>query len=109
MTFEVIGASAKEPNFHNRCRGSVIALAADIINATQDSSAIQDSKGTDLTSLASKNLAKNFCKGTHLFTDQTLASFMLLNEDVQTNPMGSTEYSIEWQTKEIWMTLVEIG
>ena len=74
MTYEVIGASAKDPNFQNRCRGAAIAMAADILNAVQDSGAIQDSKGGDLTTLASKNLAKNFCKGAHLFTDQALAS-----------------------------------
>ena len=55
MTYEVIGASAKDPNFQNRCRGAAIAMAADILNAVQDSGAIQDSKGGDLTTLASRN------------------------------------------------------
>lgn len=109
MTYEVIGASAKDPNFQNRCRGSAIAMAADILNAVQDSGSIQDSKGGDLTTLASKNLAKNFCKGTHLFTDQALASLILLNYDVAANPMGSSEAAVQYQTKEIWLTLVEIG
>lgn len=109
MTFEVIGASAKEPSFQNRCRGAVIAMAADILGAVQDSGAIQDSKGNDLTSLSSKNLAKNFCKGAHLFTDQALASLMLLNYDVQANPMTVADSAIQYQTKEIWVTLVEIG
>src|SRR5688500_13125479 len=109
MTYEVIGASAKDPNFQNRCRGSVIAMAADVLGAVQDSGAIQNSSGADLTTLASKNLARNFCKGAHLFTDQSLASLILLNYDVAANPMGVADGAIQYQTKEIWLTLIEIG
>lgn len=109
MTFQVIGAAAKDPNFQNRCRGSVIELGAAIIAAATASGSIQNNSAQDLTTTACKNLAMNYCKGITLFTDQALASLMLLNADVAANPLGSDEYAVQWQTKEIWLTLVEIG
>ena len=112
MSFQVIGAAAKDPTFQARCRGSFIAMASAILAAPQDSNAVSSTKG-DLTTVACKNLALNYCKGTNLFTDEALASLMLLNVDVAADPLGDpagpSEGAIQYQTKEIWLDLVAIG
>lgn len=112
MSFQTIGDAAEDPVFQRRCKGSFIAMASAILAAPLNSNAVNSTKG-DLTTEACKNLALNFCKGTNLFTDEALASLMLLNVDVAADPLGSaegpSEGAIQYQTKEIWLDLVEIG
>ena len=108
MTYQVIGASATDANFQNRVKGAIISLAADIINAVGDT-AITNNAGVGITTLACKNLAKNFCKGTSLFRIEAAAMLMLLNYDIAANPATVIDATINYQTKEIWLTLVEIG
>jgi hypothetical protein len=112
MTFQVIGAAAKDPNFQNRCAGSIISLAAAILAAPLAGGSIKNNALVDLTTTACKNLATNYCKGTNLFTDKAAASLMLLNSDVAANPTSAVqtvEDAVAYQTKEIWLTLVAIG
>lgn len=111
MTYEVIGASAKDVNFQNRCWGAVIEMSRDILAAVQDSNSIHDdaSPSNDLTSEASKNQAKKLTRSQALITKETIANLMLLNGDVAANPMGSSEGTVQYQTKQIWITMVEIG
>lgn len=109
MTYQVVGAAAKDPAFQDRCRGAIISLGRDILAAATASNAIQNAALQDLTTTPCKNLAMNYCKGTALFTEQALASLILLNSDVAANPMGSLDGAVQYQAKEIWLTLVEIG
>lgn len=109
MTYQVIGAAAKDPAFQDRCRGGAIELGRDIIAAPLASMSISSDAGADLTTTDCKNLAMNFCKRTNLFTDEALASLVLLNSTVAANPMGSLDSAVQYQLKQIWLTLVEIG
>jgi hypothetical protein len=109
MTYQVVGESGKNPDFQNRCWGAVMAMASDIMNTVQDSGSIMDSQSRDLTSLSSKNQAMNFAKMTHLSTDRTIANLILLNSVIAGNPTGALDSDLQYQAKEIWMTLVEIG
>lgn len=109
MTYQVVGESGKNPDFQNRCWGAVMAMAADIMNATQDSGSILDSQSRDLTSLSSKNQAAKFAKLSHLSTDRTIANLVLLNSVIAANPSGASDSDLQYQVKEVWMILVEIG
>lgn len=111
MSYEVIGASAKDNNFQNRCWGAITELSRDIIAAPQDSRAIMDDAvpPNDLTQESSKNQAKKFTRLTQLATRETIANQILLNVDIAANPMGVEDPTILYQTKQAWMTFVEIG
>lgn len=109
MTYEVVGSAGKDPVFQNRCWGAVMAMARDIINSVQDSGSITDDAANDLTQLSSKNQAKKFSKLQHLSTDRTIANLVLLNPTISADPANSLDTDLQWQVKQIWMTLVEIG
>lgn len=108
MTYQVIGEAAKSVDFQNRCRGAIISLGSDIIAATTPN-AITNEAGEDITTQLCKDLAKSFCRGTNLFTLETAAMLMLLNGTIAANPSGIADGDIQFQTKQIWLTLVEIG
>lgn len=109
MSYQVVGASGKSPDFQNRAWGAVMAMAADIIASVQDSASIVDAANNDLTSEASKNQAKKFAKLSHLSTDRTIANLILLNTTIAANPDSATDSDLQYQIKQVWMTLVEIG
>lgn len=112
MSYQVVGEKGKNPDFQNRCWGAVMAMSRDIIAAVQDSGSIEDAVTpvpNDLTTLACKNQAKKFAKLTHLSTDRTIANLVLLNPTIATNPDAATDSDLQYQVKQVWMTLVEIG
>lgn len=86
-----------------------MAMARDIIAATLDSGSIMDDANNDLTQLSSKNQAKNFSKLQHLVADRAIANLVLLNPTIAADPLNSLDSDLQWQVKQIWMTLVEIG
>lgn len=109
MTYQAVGEAGKDATFQNRCWGAVMAMSRDIIGATQDSGSIQDDLSNDLTTLSCKNQAKKFTKLLHLSTDRTIANLVLLNSVIAGNPAASADNDLQYQVKQIWMTLVEIG
>lgn len=109
MTFQVVGESGKNPDFQNRCWGAVMAQSAEIMAATLNSSSVQDSLLRDLTTQDSKDLAAKFAKLTHLSTDRTIANLVLLNSVIAANPSGASDSDIQYQVKEVWLILKDIG
>jgi len=112
MSYQVVGEKGKNPDFQNRCWGAVMAMARDIIASVQDSRSIEDDVlpiHNDLTQESSKNQALKFAKLIHLSTDRTIANLVLLNPTIATDPDAATDSDLQYQVKQIWMTLVEIG
>lgn len=109
MTYLVIGAAARDPVFQDRCWGSIVKMSNDIMNSTTGSATIMSDDGYDLTGQASKNQALNFMWGKAKASKEIVANFMLLNNDISSNPMGSAEDAVQWQTKQIWEDLVTLG
>ena len=113
MTFQVIGTAAKDPNFQNRCRGCFIKIGSAILGAgVADGSIRAPVTNADLTTQDCKDLVLKYCSQTNKFTDQTLASFMLLSGSVAAAPYDETddgEYAFEYQMQFMFMRLVGIG
>ena len=105
----VIGAAARDEAFQDRCWGSIISMSADVMNATLNSLTIQDSNGYDMTGEASKNQATAFISLKMKSSKETIANMMLLNSDINNAPMTAADAAFNWQTKEIWKRLVDVG
>lgn len=86
-----------------------MAMARDIIAAPLASNSITDDANNDLTTQSSKNQAMNFAKLLNLSTDRTIANLVLLNASIAADPLNSLDSDLQWQVKQIWMILVEIG
>src|SRR5688500_11949898 len=109
MTYRQVGEAGKLEDFQNRCWGAVMAMSRDIIGAVQDSGSITDDLANDLTTESCKNQAKKFSKLLHLSDDRTIANLVLLNSVIAGDYINADDSAMQYQVKQIWMTLVEIG
>lgn len=112
MSYQLTGDAVDDARFHRRARGCVIALAADILAATQDSGSIQDDALADLTTLACKNWSKNYLTGAAAATDRVIAGYLLLNGTIAADPFGDStgnDAAMQWQLKHTLLTIVAMG
>jgi hypothetical protein len=109
MSFQVIGATGKDPDFQNRCWGGIMTCSVAIIATTLNDGSITSQAGADLTTQASKDQALKFAKLAHLSSDRTIANLVLLNSTISVNPSAAEDSAIQFQLNQVWTVLMAIG
>ncbi len=102
---DVYNASVDE-TFKARC----LIAAREIARAIIAGETITNNASTNLTTAAgSENFAKRLLRLHNTISVEQIAVLILTNTTIASNPTASSDSDILWQTKENWLTYVEIG
>lgn len=106
MAFIDIYNASVDETFQARC----LVAAREVARAITSGETITNNAGTNLTEpTASANFAKRLLRLHHTISKEQIAALVLTNTTISGNPGASTDSDILWQTKENWLTYVEIG
>lgn len=109
MSFQVVGAKSKDGNFQNLCWGGIMKVSNDVLASVPGSGSIQSQAGFDLTGPQSKEMAKRFTRKTANVPLDTIATQVLLNSVIASNPdAADIDNSVEFQLIQVWQVFVEI-
>lgn len=99
MAFIDIYTAAQDETFQGRCMAAAWQAAQHVIAGDV---------GYD-ASLDSKNFALKLLRDQSTITPRQVSMQVLRNGTISANVSGSTDSDIDWQTKQIWSDLMEIG
>ena len=106
MAFLDIYNASVNADFQARC----LIAAREIARAIVAGETITNNAGTNLNNAAgSENFARRLLRLHHTIKTEQIAVLVLTNTTIAADPESSTDSDILWQTKENWLTYVEIG
>lgn len=106
MAFIDIFNASVDETFQARC----LVAAREIARAITVGETITNNAGTNLNDApGSANFARRILRLHHTISKEQIATLILTNTTIAANPGASTDSDILWQTKESWLTYVEIG
>lgn len=91
--------AASDSTFQGRCMAAAWQTAQHVV---------AEDAGYD-TSLDSKNFALKLLRDQATITPRQVAMQVLRNSTIAANVAGSIDGDIDWQVKQIWTDLMEIG
>jgi hypothetical protein len=106
MAYIDIYNASVDATFQARC----LIAAREIARAITAGETVTNNAGTNLNDAAgSVNFALRVLRLNHVISKEQIATLVLTNTTIAANPGASTDADILWQTKENWLTYVEIG
>jgi|PlaIllAssembly_1097288.scaffolds.fasta_scaffold194525_2 hypothetical protein len=99
MAFIDIYNASQDASFQGRCLVAAWGVAQHVR---------ADDAGYDL-SVSSKNYAVKLLRQHVVITKEQLAIQILRNGDIAANPSGALDDTLDWQTKNVWSELIDIG
>ncbi len=105
MSLLSIYQASQDADFQGRCLAAAWGIAAALVNGEQ----LTNNAGTSIYDTSSKNFALRLLRNMQTITREQLAILMLSNATIAANPGAAVDGDLQWQTKENWLTYVEIG
>lgn len=99
MAFIDVYNAASNADFQGRCMAAAWQTAQHVI---------AEDAGYD-TSLDSKNFALKLLRDQATITPRQVAMQVLRNSSIAADVVGSVDGDIDWQVKQVWTDLMEIG
>lgn len=94
------------PEFQGKC----LVAAREIARAIVAGEAVANNAAVNLTTAAgSLNFALRLLRLNHVISKEQIATLVLTNTTIAANVATASDNDILWQTKENWLTYVEIG
>lgn len=105
MSLQAVYEASQDAAFQGRCLAAAWSIAAAIVRGeTITNNASQSLNTTSCTNFSLRLLRKE-----NRVSSEQMAVLMLSNTTIAANPGASTDIDLQWQTKENWLTYVEIG
>jgi len=105
MAFTDIYTAANDETFQGRCLAAAWSIAA----AIQRNETLTNAASQSLNTESCKNFALKLLRDQATISPKQVAMQILRNATIASNVGASTDNDIQWQVKESWLDLVEIG
>lgn len=105
MAYADIYTAANDEAFQGRCMAAAWSIAA----AIQRNETLTNSASASLNTDSCKNFALKLLRDQATVSPKQVAMQILRNATIAGNVGASTDSDIQWQMKEIFLDLVEIG
>lgn len=106
MAYSDVYAASIDETFQGKC----LVAAREIARAIIAGETVTNNAAVDLVAVeGSVNFAKRLLRLHNTISKEQIATLVLTNTTIAANVAGATDSDILWQTKENWLTYVEIG
>ncbi len=105
MSLQAVYEASQDATFQGRCLAAAWSIAAAIVRGESTANAASVS----LNTTSCTNFALRLLRKQQTLSQEQIAILILANTTIAANPGASTDDSLQWQTKENWLTYVEIG
>jgi hypothetical protein len=105
MSLQAVYEASQDATFQGRCLAAAWSIAAAIVRGEPTANAASVS----LNTTSCTNFALRLLRDMQVIKPNQLAILILANTTIAANPGASTDDALQWQTKENWLTYVEIG
>lgn len=106
MAYSDVYAASIDETFQGKC----LVAAREIARAIIAGETVTNNAAVDLVAAeGSVNFAKRLLRLHNTISKEQIATLVLTNTTIAGNVAGATDADILWQTKENWLTYIEIG
>jgi hypothetical protein len=105
MSLQAVYEASQDATFQGRCKAAAWSIAAAIIRGET----ITNNASQSLNTTSCTNFALRLLRDMQVIKPTQMSILMLSNTTIAANPGASTDSDLQWQTKENWLTYVEIG
>ncbi len=105
MSLQSVYEASQDATFQGRCLAAAWSIAAAIVNGET----IVNNASVSLNTTSCTNFALHLLRNRQTITKEQIAILMLANLTIAANPGAAADSDLQWQTKENWLTYVEIG